>query len=422
MKSVKPLLFFSVVFIALTLLSACDFLKQKNGSTVSYTVQYSVYELLYEKSVYFGDSLFLATLDSAERMQKREPGRFLVHFRKAWDSIMPQRKMADVFSRCFPGKISRGFSNKDVLKTLKKEKDDAVDQIVKIIKNRLAELDLEDLNVLRYADKDWITFEVKNVENSELVKKTIVPRGELVFWRTYEFADLWDKIENANTRLASCLKDGQLENIREYLSIRQDFAKYAKDNPLFALLQPSLLQDEKGNYRCNKGPVVGFVVESDRDKVMQMLKVPSVKAMLPRDLFFCWSDKPQENSGFFYELVALRKELYGLPLLTGDAITQADQTTNGDGQTEIVIEMNEEGSKRWERITKDNIGKSIALVIDGKVLVYPVVNDIIESGRSSITGNLNEEEAQSLSIVLKNGKLPMSLIHMHSVENISIKK
>jgi SecD/SecF fusion protein len=185
----------------------------------------------------------------------------------------------------------------------------------------------------------------------------------------------------------------------------QTYDEYAKENPLFAYLRPALVQDDKGSYYPNKGCVVGYALIRDSARINSMLR--KIMSIFPRNLKLAWTVKPFDDEATSLQLIALKASGRDRKAaLEGDVIVDARQDFSQNGSNEITMSMNPEGSKKWKRITADNIGKSIAIVLDNYVYTFPTVNGEIPNGTSSITGDFSLEEAKDLANILKAGKLP----------------
>jgi len=187
---------------------------------------------------------------------------------------------------------------------------------------------------------------------------------------------------------------------------QESFEEYAKQNPLFAYLNPAIYQDKNGQYVAGQTAMVGRSFIKDTARVNQMLRL--TKNLFPRDMKLAWTVKPRSGSNDILELVALKvTSRDGSPALGGDVITNARQDYDQNGRVEVSMSMNSEGARIWKRLTGDNIGKQIAILLDGYVYSYPNVNSEIPNGMSSITGgNMTVEEALDLANILKAGKLP----------------
>ncbi|MCX6251795.1 MAG: protein translocase subunit SecDF [Bacteroidetes bacterium] len=185
----------------------------------------------------------------------------------------------------------------------------------------------------------------------------------------------------------------------------QTFQDYAKKNPLTAYLHLAIYQTKDGKYEAGKGATVGSSYIKDTSRVNHMLKL--VKNMFPRDMKLSWTVKPRTETPDVLELNALKvTSRDGSPSLGGDVITNARQDYDQNGKVEVAMSMNSEGARVWKRLTGDNVGKQIAIVLDGYVYSAPNVLGEIPNGTSSITGNFTVEEAQDLANILKAGKLP----------------
>lgn len=182
--------------------------------------------------------------------------------------------------------------------------------------------------------------------------------------------------------------------------------KFAKENPLWAVLTPKLNQQNQ----WVKDAGIGYSHFKDTAKVNDYLSMPKVRALFPRDTRFHWEVKPiedKENTESIYQLIALKSARDGGPSLSGDVITNArpefDQNT---GNSVVTMTMNSEGASTWAKLTKQNIGNQIAVVLDDYVYSYPVVRSEITGGRSEISGDFTVSEAKDLANILKSGKMP----------------
>ena len=184
----------------------------------------------------------------------------------------------------------------------------------------------------------------------------------------------------------------------------QSVEQQRKNNPLWSVLYPNL--DKQNN--PVESASVGFSHFKDTAIVNDYLALKQVKSVLPKDLKFYWSVKPLKGSNELYELVAIKITTRdGRAPLEGDVITDARQEFGQNkAQAEVSMSMNGQGSKSWARLTKENVGRQVAIVLDNYVYSFPNVNGEIKGGRSSITGGFSIEEATDLANILKSGKLP----------------
>jgi SecD/SecF fusion protein len=191
------------------------------------------------------------------------------------------------------------------------------------------------------------------------------------------------------------------------------FDDFAKENPLYAIIQPVIYQDpQTQQYLAGQGPVVGYVSEKNRQKVDELLNSREILKFFPPNIKFLWSAKPVEDGSDAYTLFAIRRSLRdGKAKLEGDAVTNARVTADPLGNPEVSLIMNGAGAKTWREMTAEasadpNNKKSIAIVLDDLVYSAPTVQSEIKGGQSNISGNFSPEEAEDLANVLKAGKLP----------------
>jgi SecD/SecF fusion protein len=279
-----------------------------------------------------------------------------------------------------------------------------------IIKERLIACGLGDEDIKIMVNADVITFDIHHVLSPERIISLISIRGDLGFWETYEFSEIYPDLEEANKKLGlsgigktdSTLKDN---TNNEQIS----FGEYAKKNPLFAYLRPAFDQKD-GKYYYGKGPTVGYVAIADTARVNAMLKSDIVEHVLSKDLKLLWEQKPFDEKKSMLRLIAIKLTNHNENApIDGNAITDARQTSGHDSTSEISMTMNSEGTEIWKKITKENIGRCIAIVLDNYVYTFPTVNGEIPNGKSQITGNFTEDEAKDMAIILKYHKLPVSI-------------
>ncbi|MDR1699441.1 MAG: protein translocase subunit SecD, partial [Prevotellaceae bacterium] len=187
------------------------------------------------------------------------------------------------------------------------------------------------------------------------------------------------------------------------LTQAQQQAEWEKNFPLFSKLQ---IQQQDG--QLIPSPIVGTAAATDTAQINRWLAMRQVREMLPRTLQLKWTVKAVDERGRFFQLIAIRSTSRdGRPALEGDVITDARaDIAQGSAYASVSMSMNNEGAKVWARLTKENIGRSIAIVLDNYVYSFPTVNTEIPNGNSSITGNFTPEEAQDLANTLKSGKMP----------------
>ena len=278
------------------------------------------------------------------------------------------------------------------------------------------------------------------MKEPERVRKLLQGSANLEFWETYKLPEIYQQLVAADAALANVLsassdttaaaaeteeapavqhaaKDEASDSASALLdSIKGDDraeanpseAEFAKKHPLFALLQIN-----QYNGQLAPSAVVGFARVSDMDKINEYLSYKQVKEALPRNLSLKWGVKAMDEKGMFFELYALKvTNRDGSPALGGGVVTDAKADfvqQPGISSQQVSMTMNAEGAKAWARLTKENVNRSIAIVLDGMVYSAPNVQGEITGGQSSITGNFTPEEAKDLANVLKSGKMAASV-------------
>lgn len=413
------------------------------------TLEVSVVDLIRAMANHSTDPTFNAAIEKAIEMQKNSQEDFVTLFGKAFKSIDPNAKLASpaIFgTRELSNKINAFEStNEEVLAVIREEAENAIDRSFNILRTRIDKFGVSQPNIQRLGNSGRILVELPGVKDKERVRKLLQGSAKLEFWETYENSEIYPLLEKANEVLREIEKGENTEttvdstatanvdsnknkaesdttqekSLTELLAgsdtaktdsstlINQDFEKFAKENPLFAVMRPSIYQ-EGGNYYPGRGPVVGYVAIKDTAKVNRMLAEKRVRALFPPRIKFLWTVKPYDKEGKYVQLIAIKvTNRDGTAPLEGDVIVDARQDFGQFGKTpEINMTMNAEGAKKWKLLTKENIGKSIAIVLDDYVYSFPTVQGEISGGNSSITGNFTINEAKDLANILKAGKLP----------------
>lgn len=262
-------------------------------------------------------------------------------------------------------------------------------------------LDKAKFSIKRTNDNKRIRIDFKNVELGQdqvaNVLKLLQSQGCLQFYETYTFNELSDCFYKANVKLAE--KDNPNQEA--------DFM-FLLEGPLFDLLKPSFNQIAPGKYVAERTACVGKAQAIDTLVINQMLI--ETRDLFPHDLKLAWTVEPEiVDDSEVFGLIALKLSPDNKCALNGEAISDARlEYLSYNGEPEILIMMNNEGAKSWQRITGNNIGRQIAIVFDGYVYFYPVVTSEIPNGRATISGgNLTTEGAINIVNILKAGMLPV---------------
>jgi SecD/SecF fusion protein len=415
------------------------------------TLEISVSEIVRALAGYTTDQTFQAAMERAREMQRTSRDDFITLFGRAFEEIDPGASLAYFFSTPeMRDRITVTSSNDEVLRHLRREVDAAVDRSFQILRTRIDRFGVAQPNIQKLATSGRILVELPGIKEPERVRRLLQGTARLEFWETYDFSELYTFFWDANDRLreiSDAARGDQPvveateteeiqpltadeESLQELMEATEadttdapsladlvsgdldmedvdQFEDFARQNPLFAYLTPSFFQDERGNMVPGQGPIIGYAAVQDTARVNNMLNNPQVKNLLPRNLRLYWNVKPVRGTDNFHELIAIKETSRdGTAPLTGEVITNASQDFSATGQVEITMNMNSEGARIWRRLTADNIGKSIAIVLDDFVYSFPTVQSEISGGRSQITGQFSVPEAQDLANILRAGSLP----------------
>ena len=404
----------------------------KGGMNV--TMEVSVPDILDALSGHNQSENYKKALEAARQKQKSSGADFVTLFIESYKEIDPEAQLASVFSTFeLKDKVTLTSSNDEVEKVIREEVDGAIQNSFNVLRTRIDRFGVVQPNIQKLAQPGRILIELPGIKEPERVRKLLQGSANLEFWETYECSEILPALAQINREFKAA--EPETEEVKEEkqetkaaeapktenddlaelvdnlgadsLAAEADqaaqLAEYKKNNPLFAILNPSVNQAGQA-YR---GPVVGTVHYVDTAKVNAMLNSQIAKAVLPRDVRFFWTVKAIDEAGSYFNLVALKAQRDGRASLEGDVITDARADfSQTSAYAKVSMSMNAEGAKAWQRITKDNIGKSVAIVLDGYVYSFPTVINEIAGGNSEITGNFTVEEAKDLANTLKSGKMP----------------
>ena len=404
----------------------------KGGMNV--TMEVSVSDIIRALSGYNTTENFNQAIAMAQQKQKTSGEDFLTLFFESFYELDPNAQLASVFSTFeLRDKVSLTSTNQEVEKVVTEEVQGAIDNSFNVLRTRIDRFGVVQPNIQKLSQTGRILIELPGIKEPERVRKLLQGSANLEFWETYDLAEILPQLsqinnefaaQNASTEAAQAEVAPAKEEVKAEVADELDalvedlaadslaqseadqqaaYEEYKKANPLFTALQPAV----SAAGQPFQGPVVGTAHYTDTAKVMAMLNSQVAKALLPRELRLCWTVKAIDEAEAYYQLVALKSQTSGRPSLEGDVITDARADF---GQTSayanVSMTMNAEGARDWQRITRDNIGKSIAIVLDGYVYSFPTVQNEIAGGSSQITGNFTVEEAKDLANTLNSGKMP----------------
>ena len=335
---------------------------------------------------------------------------FITLFANAWKETSTGTPLSQIFGTYeMRDKIRPESTDAEVIDIVRKEADSAISNSFNVLRNRIDRFGVTQPNIQKLGNSGRILVELPGVKEPERVRKLLQGTASLEFWTTYDAAELESYLAEANSVLAEILPKNETapsatettDSLLAATLAQNDQAEaYKAANPLFSVLQPT-------GYRGNA--CIGYANYADTAKINKYLAMPQVKGVFPPEFKAMWSVKPSQYVGSdnIFELVAIKATSRdGKAPLDGGAVTDARVQYGNSGAPEVSMSMNAEGAQAWARITKDNIGRQVAIVLDGMVYSYPTVQSEISGGSSQITGNFTLEEAEDLANVLKSGKLP----------------
>ncbi len=380
------------------------------------------------------DTLFNHAIDIALANQKRTTNRdFVSLFYDAIRGLDPNVQLASYFSGQLRDQIKLGDDNEAVIKVVREEAASAYDRTYQVLSQRIDKFGVAQPTIQKLSASERILVELPGVKEPERVRKLLQGTAQLEFWLTHDNTEVAKDLIAADEYLGSINKgvvadtaaaEAETEAVAEVKDSTEALLdqltadnnnqagvdnasreEFAKEHPLIAKLQ--LYVDNNG--MPLQGPIVGLAAGKDREAINEMLaKAAEKKVFDTRTVKFLWSAKPDEHFGAdVYTLYAIKITTRdGSALLDGGCISDARQDFSNVGGNEISMTMNNEGAREWKRITGENVGNCIAIVLDDQVYSAPRVNGEIAGGRSSITGDFTLEEAKDLANILKSGKLP----------------
>ncbi len=363
---------------------------------------------------------FTKAIELAKERSVNSPDDFITLFAQAWKEVSNGQRLAQVFGTYdLATRINPQSTDEQVLDVIRENAKSAVANSFNVLRNRIDRFGVTQPSIQQIGNTGRILVELPGVKEPERVRKLLQGTASLEFWTTYDNSEVSQYLAEADAALAVTAEDSVVveeapaaqdttsvlnAEIANSASDAKALAEYRKAHPLFAVLQPS-------GFRS--GACVGFANGSDTAAVNKLLRSPEAKSVFPSELRLLWSVKPSEyiKGGNIYELVAIKAATRdGKAPLDGGAVTDARVSYSGQGVNKgnptVSMTMNAEGASVWARLTKDNIGKQIAIVLDDLVYSYPNVNSEITGGSSEISGHFDVEEATDLANVLNSGKLP----------------
>ena len=380
------------------------------------------------------DAAFTKSMKEARAEHEVSQSDFITLFINAYKKNAPGHHLSEIFAtQQLQGKVSPNSSDKQVEKVLRDEVQAAIDNSFLVVRTRIDKFGVVQPNIQKLEGQQGrIMVEMPGINEPERVRKLLQGSANLEFWETYnseeiipylqqldqrEAAALSGKTEVADTTAADTAaavkataeaKTGAKLQLKKSADEATDtketssqLAQAKKEHPLLSIFQPT------GSGALS---LVGYASARDTAAVNKIIYSAIAKQVLPSDLRLLWGAKPADGiqAKNVYELYAIKVTTSnGRAPIEGDVVTDAkDQFNNLTGTPEVSMTMNSDGARRWAALTKANVGKAIAIVLDGTVYSAPRVNGEISGGQSSITGNFTIEDTKDLANTLKSGRMP----------------
>ena len=405
----------------------------KGGMNV--ILEVSVPDVLDNLADHKTDVAFTKSMKEARAEHEVSQSDFITLFINAYKKNAPGHHLSEIFAtQQLQGKVSPNSSDKDVEKVLREEVQAAIDNSFLVVRTRIDKFGVVQPNIQKLEGQQGrIMVEMPGINEPERVRKLLQGSANLEFWETYNSDEIIPYLQQLDQREAAALSGKKEETadttatdtaaakaepakataakfqVKKNADKVDDATKASasqleqakKEHPLFAIFQPT------GNGALS---IVGYASARDTAAVNKIIYSQLAKQVLPSDLRLLWSAKPADGiqAKNIYELHAIKvTSANGRAPIEGDVVTDAkDQFNNMSGTPEVSMTMNSDGARRWAALTKANVGKAIAIVLDGTVYSAPRVNGEISGGQSSISGNFTIEDTKDLANTLKSGRMP----------------
>ena len=369
------------------------------------------------------DAAYQKALEAAKQEEMKSQKDFISLFVDAFHKDAPGHKLAEIFAtQQLKGKVSTQSTDEEVEKALREEVAAAIDNSYNVVTNRIDQYGVVQPNIQKLEGQEGrLMVEMPGIREPERMRKLLQGSANLEFWETYNnqevtpyLTQLDQRLANSETKVDTAATDSTKKvqakaAATPKFALNKNNAVKGEDAQMVALkkMHPllSMLQTIPGDALS----LVGYASVRDTAAINKMIHSQLAKQILPSDLKLLWGAKPAEglNKKNVYELYALKVTTSdGRAPLEGDVVTEAKDQFDQHGRPEVSMTMNSEGAREWAALTKANVGKAIAIVLDGVVYSAPRVNGEISGGQSSISGNFTIEDTKDLANTLKSGRMP----------------
>ena len=369
-------------------------------------MEVSVADVVKALSGYKADPAFNEAVETARKQAVTSDADFITLFVKEYKRLVPDGSLATIFAtQQLKDKVNTRSTDSEVEAVLRQEVQAAVDNSFNVLRTRIDRFGVVQPNIQTLEGMGRIMIELPGVKEPERVRKLLQGSANLEFWETYNASEVMPALVAINNKIAAeatPAEEASADSVDVEAALSSDNGSDEQARSLFSALLPN----DRGQLHAS---VVGVAHYLDTAEVNAMLSRPDIKKMLPADLRLFWGvyalNKAEENN--LYELYAVKTtQRNGRAALEGDVIVDAADTYDQYGRPCVTMAMNTDGSRRWAQITKSNVGRSIAVVLDGYVYSAPNVSGEISGGRSEITGSFTIDETKDLANVLRSGKMP----------------
>ena len=369
------------------------------------------------------DAAFQKALETAKQEEMHSPKDFISLFVDAFHKEAPGRKLAEIFAtQQLKGKVSTQSTDGEVEKALREEVASAIDNSYNVVTNRIDQYGVVQPNIQKLEGQEGrLMVEMPGIREPERMRKLLQGSANLEFWETYNNQEITPYLTQLDQRLAN----GETKVDTAATDSTKKVQTKAAATPKFALNKGNAAKGEDAQMAALKKmhpllsmlqtipgdalSLVGYASVRDTAAVNKIIYGSLAKQILPSDLKLLWSAKPEDglNKKNVYGLYALKITTSdGRAPLEGDVVTDAKDDFDQHGRPQVSMTMNSEGAREWAALTKANVGKAIAIVLDGVVYSAPRVNGEISGGQSSISGNFTIEDTKDLANTLKSGRMP----------------
>ena len=373
---------------------------------------------------------FNAAIALAKKNSTSSKADFISLFAEAWKEAGNGKRLSSVFGTYdMKDRIRPESTDEQVISVIREDAEAAVANSFNVLRNRIDRFGVTQPSIQRLGSSGRILVELPGVKEPERVRKLLQGTASLEFWTTFTRQELAGYLDEADALIAKLNANETAEAVaaeeaapadstsnilneelgQQEADVQASLEAFKKAHPLYAALNENIrVQVISDGTAC-----IGLAQGADTALVNRYLAIPEVRDIFPAEFVPMWSVKPSDyvKGGNLYELVAIKASTFeGKAPLDGGAVSDARVSYDGQGRNQgnpsVSMTMNAQGANTWAALTKANVGRQIAIVLDGMVYSNPTVQNEITGGNSSITGNFNIEEATDLTNVLKSGKLP----------------